>query len=67
MGPAVLHDLDLGGLEIDEGEAADGCVRNDPPGAMAGMRLRVGATWIALAPLAGDADVSLGFVRRPRA
>ena len=52
MGPGVLHDLDLAGLELDE----------DSPG----LRLRLGATRVALVPLAAAADDSLGFVRRPR-
>lgn len=77
MGPGALHDLDLGGLEIDEGESATRCARNDVPGQtggkpdelddrMTGIRLRVGTAWITLAPLGDQPDAQLHFVRRPR-
>lgn len=77
MGPGALHDLDLAGLEIDEGETPDGCARNDEPGQTGGnprasfgqvttMRLRVGTAWITLAPLDDQPDARLHFVRRPR-
>lgn len=77
MGPGVLHDLDLGGLEIDEGESETRCARNDVPGQtegrsgepddrMTSIRLRVGTAWITLAPLGDQPDAQLHFVRRPR-
>jgi len=77
MGPGALHDLDLAGLEIDEGRSEDGCLRNDvaehdggnpggTDGPIAGMRMRVGTAWIRLAPLGEQPDARLHFVRRPR-
>ncbi|MFP5404848.1 MAG: DUF2946 family protein [Gammaproteobacteria bacterium] len=58
LGPAVVHDLDIGALELEEGEGSE-------DGDLAATTLVFGGDRLTLTPCTYPAE-TLGFVRRPR-